>query len=170
LLDSVAHIVHTLARRDIAFVIIGSGDLYAETVSRSHALRVDTAVRFTGRIPDQQLLEWLSTADVCVAPDPKDPLNDISSFNKIVEYMAVGKPIVAFDLPEVRIAAGSAAVYAPPNDVVAFAEAIVRLLDAPEQRRAMARAGRERFETTLAWEHQAPRLLALYRDLLGEPA
>jgi len=99
-----------------------------------------------------------------------DPLNDISSFNKIVEYMAIGRPIVAFDLREIRISAETAAAYAPANDVAAFGDAVVDLLDAPQRRRDMGAAGRHRFETALAWEHQEARLLALYRDLLGAPA
>ena len=167
LLGAVAHVVHTRARRDIRFVIIGSGDLYARTVALSHSLQVDPYVQFTGRIPDDAVLEWLSTADVCVAPDPKDALNDISSFNKIVEYMALGKPIVAFDLREIRTSAETAAVYVAANDVAAFGDAVLALLDASEQRRDMSAAGRQRFETVLAWEHQEERLLAMYRDLLG---
>lgn len=167
LLGAIAHIVHTRARADVRFVVIGSGDLFDQTVALSRSLRVDAHVRFTGRIADDAVLEWLSTADVCVAPDPQDPLNDISSFNKIVEYMAVGKPIVAFDLREVRISAQGAAVYAPGNDVAAFGDAILALIDAPEQRRAMGNAGRQRFESVLAWEHQETQLLALYGELLG---
>jgi glycosyltransferase involved in cell wall biosynthesis len=169
LLEAIAHIVHTRARRDLRFVVVGGGDLYERTVALSRSLGLDPYVRFTGRIPDEEVIAWLSSADVCVAPDPKDPLNDISSFNKIVEYMAIGKPIVAFDLHEVRVSAGAAAVYVAPNDVVGFGDAILGLVDAPAQRDAMGIAARQRFATVLAWEHQAPALLALYRDLLGAP-
>lgn len=170
LLAAIAHVVHTLERRDVRFVLIGSGDLYAQTVALSDSLQLGTYVRFTGRIPDDAVVEWLSTADVCVAPDPKDPLNNISSFNKIVEYMALGKPIVAFDLREVRISAEGAAVYVASDDDAAFGDAIARLLDAPAERDAMSAAGRRRFETALAWEHQEARLLDLYRGLLGAPS
>jgi glycosyltransferase involved in cell wall biosynthesis len=170
LIGAIAHLVHTRNRRDIRFVIIGSGDLYEQIVALSRALRLDSFVRFTGRIPDLELIEWLSTCEVCVAPDPKDPLNDISSFNKVVEYMALAKPIVAFDLQELRVTAKDAAVYVAANDEKAFGDAIARLLDAPEQRYRMSVAGRQRFETQLAWEHQEARLLTLYRDLLGPPS
>ena len=168
LLHAIDHVVHTLARRDVRFVLIGSGDLHAEIVAESRRLELDGAVHFTGRIPDEDVLGWLSSADLCVAPDPKDPLNDVSSFNKIVEYMAMARPIVAFDLREVRISAGDAAVYVPANDARKFGDAIVELLAAPERRAAMASAGRHRFETALAWEHQEAALLGLYADLFGE--
>jgi glycosyltransferase involved in cell wall biosynthesis len=170
LLAAAAHIIGTRERREVRFVVIGSGDCYPETVALSRSLGLDVYVRFTGRIPDADVLDWLSTADVCVAPDPKDALNEISSFNKIVEYMAVGKPIVAFDLGEVRLSAGDAALYAPGNDAAAFGDAVLALLDAPERRRAMSEAGRQRFESALAWEHQEAKLLAMYRDLLGAPS
>ncbi len=168
LLQAIAHIVQTRQRVEFRFVIVGSGDLYAATVALCRSLQLDAYVRFTGRIDDDAVIDWLSSADLCVAPDPKDALNDISSFNKIVEYMALGKAIVAFDLAEVRNSAAAAAAYVPPNDVVQFGDAIIALADNPTRRSVMGAAGRERFATTLAWEHQAPRLLALYRDLLGE--
>jgi glycosyltransferase involved in cell wall biosynthesis len=167
LLAAIAHIVHARRRRDVRFVIVGSGDLYAQTVALSESLRLAAWVRFTGRISDEEVIDWLSSADVCVAPDPKDALNDISSFNKIVEYMALGRPIVAFDLREARIAADGAASFVPANDVTAFGDAIVALLEAPERRQRMSVAGRRRFETELAWEHQEARLLGLYRELIG---
>jgi glycosyltransferase involved in cell wall biosynthesis len=169
LLRSAAHIVHTLGRTDVQFVLVGSGDLFPQLVEMSRALRLDGWVRFTGRIADREMIELLSRADVCVAPDPKDALNDVSTMNKIIEYMALAKPLVAFDLREARVSAGDAAVYATPNDPADFAQKIVDLLAAPERRREMAAAGRRRFETTLAWEHQREKLLGLYRELLGEP-
>lgn len=170
LLRAIARIVRDRGRRDVRFVVIGSGDLYHEVVAQCRELELESWVTFTGRIPDDEVLDWLSTADVCVAPDPIDPLNDISSFNKIVEYMAMAKPIVAFDLRELRISAGEAAEYVAGNDDAAFGEAILRLLDDPERRRTMGAAGRRRFQNDLAWEHQETRLLALYDELLGAPA
>lgn len=169
LLKAAAHIVHTMKRTDIHFVLIGGGDCYAELVAMNRALELEPFVRFTGRIPDEEVIALLSAADVCVAPDPKDALNDVSTMNKIIEYMAMGKPMVAFDLREARVSAGEAAVYATPNDPVEFAEKIVELLGAPEKRQAMGTLGRQRFEQQLAWEHQEKTLLALYRDLLGQP-
>lgn len=169
LLQSIAYIVHTLRRTDIGFVLIGSGDLQPQLIASSQELRLDPYVRFTGRIPDADVIAFLSSADVCVAPDPKDALNDLSTMNKIVEYMALGKPIVAYDLREARVSAGDAAVYATPNDPVEFARHLIELLAAPQRCHAMGVEGRRRFETTLAWEHQADALLALYRELIGAP-
>lgn len=165
LLQAIAHIVHQRQRRNIRFVLIGSGDLYEQTVTLSRRLQLTEHVQFTGRIADEAVLEWLSTADLTVAPDPKDALNDISSMNKIVEYMALGKAIVAFDLREVRISAVDAAVYVAANDPAAFGDAVVQLIDAPERRQAMGRSGRQRFESVLAWEHQEKALLQLYDGL-----
>ena len=169
LLRAIAHIVHDQERTDIQFVLIGRGDLLPALQEMSTALGLDEFVSFTGRIADADVAAILSTADVCVAPDPKDPLNDLSTMNKIVEYMALGRPIVAFDLREARVSAGDTAVYATPNDVRSFATCIVDLLAAPERRAAMSCAGRHRFETALAWDHQADGLLQLYRDLIGDP-
>jgi glycosyltransferase involved in cell wall biosynthesis len=122
-------------------------------------------VTFTGRIPDETVFEVLSTADVGLSPDPLNPLNDVSTMNKTMEYMAFELPVVAFDLKETRVSAGPAAVYAQPNDTEAFARAIVELLDDPEQRAEMGRQGRERVERKLAWRHQAPRYLGVYESL-----
>ena len=127
-------------------------------------------MRFTGYIPDDDVLAIRSTADLCVAPDPKHELNDVSSMNKVVEYMTLAKPLVAYDLREVRASAGEAAVYARPNDPLDFANKIVELLASPERRRAMGEAGRAHVESTLAWEHQSAVLLAMYRDLVGAAA
>jgi len=167
LLRAAAHIVHDLRRTDVHFVIIGGGDLYAELVAMNRALGLEPYVRFTGRIPDEELIAVLEPADLCVAPDPKDPLNDLSTMNKIIEYMAMAKPIVAFDLREARVSAGDTAVYARCNDAVEFGDRIVELLAQPEQRHGMGVRGRQRFEEMLAWEHQEGALLRLYRELLG---
>jgi glycosyltransferase involved in cell wall biosynthesis len=169
LLKAAAHIVHERRRSDIHFVLIGGGDLYAELTAMNRALRLEPFVRFTGRIPDEEVVALLSTADLCVAPDPKDALNDLSTMNKIIEYMALGKPMVAFDLREARVSAGDAAVYATPNDPVELGEKIVELLAQPQRRHAMGVCGRQRFEQQLAWEHQERTLVALYQDLIGPP-
>ena len=168
LLAAIAHVVHTLGRDDIQFVLIGGGDLQPRMVDTARHLGLDGFTRFTGRIPETEAVAILSTADVCVAPDPKDPLNDLSSMNKVVEYMALAKSLVAFDLREARRSAGEAALYAVPNDTADFGNKIVELLDAPERRRAMGEIGRQRFESVLAWEHQKDALLGLYRDLFAE--
>jgi glycosyltransferase involved in cell wall biosynthesis len=113
----------------------------------------------------------LSTADVGVSPDPLNPLNDVSTMNKTMEYMAFGLPVVAFDLVETRVSAGDAAVYADPaSGPHGFAEALVHLLDDRESRLLMGKVGRERVEEQLAWEHQASAYLAVFHELTGRPA
>ena len=109
----------------------------------------------------------LNTADVCVNPDESNDMNDKSTMNKIMEYMALGKPIVQFDLTEGRFSAGDASLYARPNDPLDLAAKIVELLDDPERRQRMGAFGRRRVENELAWHHQAPNLLAAY-DLLWQ--
>jgi glycosyltransferase involved in cell wall biosynthesis len=165
LLSAVEHLVHQLGCTDIQFILIGGGDLQPEMVRLSESLGLAEYVRFTGRIPDEEVIAILSTADIGVAPDPKDPSNDLSTMNKIVEYMALGKPLVAFDLQEARVSAGEAALYAQANEPHAFAEKIIELLESPERER-MGALGRERFATSLAWDHQRTNLLALYAELL----
>ena len=128
-------------------------------------LGVADCVTFTGRVPDAEMLEVLSTADVCVNPDVASPMNDKSTMNKIMEYMALGKPIVQFDLVEGRFSAQDASLYARPNDVADFASKIVALLDDPRQRAALGALGRKRVLDELDWRHQVPRLLAAYAAL-----
>src|SRR5262249_52940153 len=134
-------------------------------------LEVSDFVTFTGRVTDEDMLAMLNTADVCVNPDLANELNDKSTMNKVMEYMALGKPIVQFDVTEGRHSALAASVYAKRNDVRDFAEHIVRLLDSPKQRTAMGRYGRARVEHELEWRHQAPKLLLAYESLWSlEPA
>ena len=165
LLEAINFIVHTLNRTDIHFILIGSGDLQPKLKKSSTLMGLDEYVQFTGRIPDQQVKEILSTADLAVAPDPRDPLNDVSTMNKIIEYMALEKALVCFDLREAKVSAGDAAVYAKPNDVQDFALKIIDLLHQPEKRTQMARYGRRRFLDTLAWDHQKKHLLRLYQEV-----
>ena len=169
LLQSIRHIVRQLGRTDIRFILIGAGDEYQTLVDLSRELALENQVHFTGRIPDQEVIEIICSSDVCVAPDPKDPLNDLSTMNKIIEYMALGKPIVAFDLQEARVSADKAAYYAAANNPVDFAEKILLLLEEPEKRQSMGAFGRQRFLERLAWEHQSRQLLALYEELLMGP-
>ena len=116
------------------------GDAWDDLVALAHELGLDDCVEFTGRVSDDDVARYLSTADVCLAPDPKNPLNDVSTMNKIVEYMAMSRPIVSFDLIEARVSAGDAALYATPNDEREFARLIAELLDDPERRAAHGRA------------------------------
>lgn len=166
-LDAASVIVHEMGRTDCHFALLGFGDCLEELRRQAHRDGLDGFVTFTGRAGDEVLRRYLSTADIGLSPDPKSPFNDLSTMNKTVEYMAFGLPVVAFDLKETRVSAGAAASYVPDGDVAAYAKAVVRLLDAPERRAAMGAAGRRRVVEALAWEHQSPRYVAVYRDLLG---
>jgi glycosyltransferase involved in cell wall biosynthesis len=167
LLHAVAHIRRTLQRDDTQFVIVGDGTELASIRRLAHELALDDCVEFTGRIPDAALWEIMSTADVCVNPDRANEMNDKSTMNKILEYMALGKPIVQFDLTEGRFSAGPASLYARPNDVADFALKLRELLDDPQLRASMGAIGRARVETSLAWHHQVPRLLEAYHAAMS---
>ena len=164
-LELAEHVVHRLGRRDISFTLIGSGDCFDDLVALSHRLDLSEFVTFTGRIPDADVSAILSTADVGISPDPKNPLNDVSTMNKTMEYMAFGLPVVAFGLRETRVSAGDAAVYATPNDVAELAQLLVELVDDEPRRRSMGAAGRARIEQELAWDHQAPRYVGVYEQV-----
>jgi glycosyltransferase involved in cell wall biosynthesis len=166
LLESIAHMRRQLARDDVQFVIIGDGTELAALKRMSASLGIDDCVDFRGRVPDRDLWEILGTADVCVNPDRANAMNDKSTMNKILEYMALGKPVVQFDLTEGRYSAGDASLYARPNDVADLAEKTCRLLDDADLRLRMGAIGRTRVEDDLAWHHQVPRLLAAYKMAL----
>lgn len=161
-LRSLAVLRDELGRTDWHAVFVGAGDTYDAMVRLSTTLGLDDQVEFTGRIPDADLVRYLSTADVCLSPDPMNPLNDVSTMNKIMEYMAMSRPIVSFDLREARVSAGEAAVYAPANDESAFAKLIVGLLDDPAERARMGEFGRKRVSGPLSWENSRKALLAAY--------
>jgi glycosyltransferase involved in cell wall biosynthesis len=167
LLESIAHLRYELNRDDIHFTIVGDGTEVAALKDMSRRLAVESCVEFTGRVADRELWEILSTADICVNPDRANPMNDKSTMNKILEYMALGKPIVQFDLTEGRHSAGDSSLYARPNDVRDFAAKLCELLDDPERRRKMGAVGRQRIESELAWHHQVPRLLQAYELALA---
>ena len=165
-LEMANHVVHQLGRRDIGFTLIGSGDCFDDLVALSQRLDLSEFVTFTGRIPDAEVAAILSTADVGISPDPKNPLNDVSTMNKTMEYMAFALPVVAFDLRETRFSAGDAAVYATPNDV-GETGAVARSTSSMTSRRRheMGMAGRARVEQELAWDHQAPLYVEVYESL-----
>lgn len=169
LLDAAREIVHVRGRDDVAFALAGGGPEAARLRARADAMGLAGHVDFLGRIPDDELVRLLCTADVCVNPDEVNPLNDVSSMNKIVEYMALGRPIVQFDLREGRWTAGDASHYAAANDPVSFADEICRLLDDDQLREKMGTLGRERYEHELSWSRQVPVLLAAYERALAAP-
>jgi len=166
LLAAIKAIVEEHGRTDIHFGIVGGGPALAEMRGLAKALGVDDFVTFTGRASDHDLFEMLNTADVCVNPDKADDMNDKSTMNKIMEYMALGKPIVQFDLTEGRVSATDASLYAARNDPKDMAAKILELIDDPGRRATMGAFGRRRVEQELAWEHEAPKLLAAYAALL----
>ncbi|MBB3021691.1 glycosyltransferase involved in cell wall biosynthesis [Microvirga lupini] len=168
LLTSIEHIIHKLDRRDIRFILVGDGSELQALKSEARARRIDPWVEFTGRVSDQDLIRILSSCDVCVNPDLATPFNDLSSMNKIVEYMALGKPIVQVDLAEGRFTAGEAAIGAAPDDPVDFAEKIVALLADEGTIEKMALAARQRVADTLSWDRQVPHLLACYAQVASQ--
>jgi len=160
-------VVHQLGRDDIAFTLIGKGDCFDELVALRDELGLAGHVEFTGRAPDELVGRILSTADAGLSPDPKNPLNDVSTMNKTMEYMAFELPVVAFDLRETRVSAGDAGVYVEPNDVHKYAAAIVALMDDEPRRAMLGKLGRARVEQELAWDHQARAYLGVYRRMTG---
>jgi glycosyltransferase involved in cell wall biosynthesis len=167
LLESVEYIVKKRNRRDALFVMIGSGT----EVPRLRALTAEKGlndwVKFTGRISEYELGAYLCTADVCVAPDPKNPMNDKSTMNKILQYMAFGRPLVLYDLTEGRRSAEDTALYAKPNDPVDFAAQVLKLLDSETLRRQLGERARKRIEEKLDWNIEKKTLLAAYQAALG---
>lgn len=167
-LRALAHLRHEIGRDDLHTIFMGTGDAFDEIVALSQRLGLSDCVEFTGRVPDDFVQQCLSTADVCLSPDPKNPLNDASTMNKVVEYMAMGRPLVSFELTEARVSAGDAAAYAPADDERAFATALDDLLRDPESRARMGEAGRRRVETQLSWAVSRQNLLDAYRRLLDQ--
>ncbi|MFW5473893.1 glycosyltransferase family 4 protein [Knoellia sp. CPCC 206450] len=161
------HVVHALGRDDIAFTFMGSGDSHAELVRLRDELGLTDAVDLPGRVPDEFVAQVLSTADVGLSPDPLNPLNDVSTMNKTMEYMAFGLPVLAFDLAETRVSAADAARYVRPNDVEEYARAIVDLVDDPTTRTEMGYRGRRRVEEHLAWTHQRRGYVRVFDELVG---
>jgi len=165
LLRAARYIVHDLKRTDIHFGLVGGGTSLEDMKKYASELGVADYVTFTGRAPDQELLAMLNTADVCVNPDVANEMNDKSTMNKIMEYMALGKPIVQFDLTEGKVSAQKASLYARKNDERDLADKIIELIDNPTLRREMGEYGRHRVEHELAWEFEVPRLLRAYESL-----
>ena len=167
LIAAARHIVFDRGRDDVQFCLVGGGPSLAglRTLVREQGLAEH--ITFTGRAPDQDLFEVLSTMDVGVNPDRVNAMNDKSTMNKIMEYMSLGKPIVQFDVTEGRVSAGNASLYALANDPVDMAEKIMSLLDDPARRATMGALGRTRVERELSWDHQVQPLLAAYAMALS---
>jgi glycosyltransferase involved in cell wall biosynthesis len=171
--DGVDRALHALAalrdevgRTDWHAVFMGGGDCFDSLVALSAELGLTDQVEFTGMVNDDILLPYLSTADICLAPDPMSPLNNVSTMNKVMEYMAMGCPIVSFDLKESIVSAGEAALYATGDSVSQFAQLIAKLMDDPAERRRMGELGRARVDL-LSWERSRETLIAAYEAAYG---
>jgi len=169
LIDAVGHVVFDHGRHDIQFCLVGGGPSLAKMQDLAATRGLADYVTFTGRAPDGELFEVLSTMDVGVNPDRVNVMNDKSTMNKIMEYMALGKAIVQFDVTEGRYSAGDASLYAKANDPLDFANKLVGLIDDAPRRIQMGELGRARIEETLNWRHQVAPLLSAYRAALRLP-
>jgi glycosyltransferase involved in cell wall biosynthesis len=159
------HVVNGMGRTDIGYVFMGAGDSHDELVALRSELGLDDYVEMPGRVPDQTVVEVLSTADVGLSPDPKNPLNNVSTMNKTMEYMAFELPVLAFDLDETRVSAQEAAVYVTEHTPEAYARALVALIDDPATRAARGSVGRARVEAVLGWPHQRAAYVSVYDRL-----
>ncbi|MBR3089268.1 MAG: glycosyltransferase family 4 protein [Prevotella sp.] len=162
LLKAAKYIKEELHRDDIFWGVVGGGPHLEALRKQSHEMGLDDILEFTGRVSDEVLLDYLNTADVCVNSDEYNAMNDKSTMNKILEYMALGKPIVQFDLTEGRFSAQEASLYAEPNNAIDMADKIIQLLDNPAKRKEMSEYGRQRIVNELSWEHTSRALLEGY--------
>jgi glycosyltransferase involved in cell wall biosynthesis len=169
LLRAMHVLVHELGRQDVHVALLGFGDMLEPMKVLAHELDLDGVVTFTGRADGAMLAQYLSTAEIGLSPDLKTPLNDVSTHNKVMEYLAFGLPVVSFDLVENAVSAGDCAVYVPSGDVTAFAKAIDALLDDPGERARLGRLARRRCEDTLDWRTQAPGYVAAFTGLTQAP-
>lgn len=166
LLRALRHLRSDLGRTDFFCLMVGGGKLQPQMKLMSEQLGLTGCVWFTGPVKHAEVARYLSTADICLAPEPSNSYNDRSTVIKVNEYMAVGKPVVSFDLPEHRFTAQEAGVYAQPNEEMDFAHKIAWLMDNPERRAEMGLFGRQRVEAFLSWDHQVKNLLAGYRQVV----
>lgn len=162
MLEAARYIRDTLGRDDIFWGIVGGGPHLEALRAKCTEMGLNDIVEFTGRVSDEQMLRYLNTADVCVNSDEYNAMNDKSTMNKVLEYMALGKPVVQFDLTEGRYSAADASLYARKNDAIDMADKIVTLLDDPAQRQKMSQIGRSRIENELSWAHTSKALLVGY--------
>ncbi len=171
LLSSIRYLVHDLGRQDILFILMGDGPLYSRAKAQVASWGLEDILVMPGMIHDKFVLrQHLCTADVLLAPEPLTPLNKHSTFIKIGEYLAMGKPIVSYDLPESRYTAQESASYVQPGDIQGYGRAIVDLVNDLERRQRMGALGRQRFMNCLSWDDQQAILLQAYANaLVGKP-
>jgi glycosyltransferase involved in cell wall biosynthesis len=171
--DGLDHALRALAalrerRDDWHALFLGDGDALPEMRRLAEALGVDDVVAFTGFVGHDVVRRALASADVCISPEPSSPLNDVSTLVKVAEYMAMARPIVAYDLPETRATAGDAALYAEASDPAGLAANLDLLLSDPVRRQALGRRGRERVERGLSWDSSVGSLYAAYERVLAD--
>lgn len=164
-LRALHELVHGRGRQDVSLVLMGDGDQLAALKALAHDLELDSHVTFTGWVGREDLLRYLTVTDIGLAPDPSNALNDRSTMLKTMEYMTMGKPLVAFDTPETRYSAEEAALYATPNLVADFAHKIETLLDDEDLRLRMGAYGRRRVEHELCWDRTKVHLRRAYDAL-----
>jgi glycosyltransferase involved in cell wall biosynthesis len=169
LLRALAHLRTALGKENFRCTIIGEGDALEDLRALARELSLDDVVEFTGFVPNEERDRRLASADICLDPNPSSPLNDHSTWIKVMEYMAYAKPIVSFDLKETRFTAGEAAQYVKPNDVEEYALAIASLMDDPARRLLMGERGHARVTTELTWERSGENLIRAYRWLFSQP-
>ncbi|SPH24091.1 2-deoxystreptamine glucosyltransferase [Defluviimonas aquaemixtae] len=162
LVEAAEHLIRRMGRDDVHFLIVGFGPELPNVEADVKRRGLEAHFTFTGPLYGEDLLRALNSCDIGVSPDPRNAMNDISTMNKVMEYMTLEKPVVQFDLKEGRASAGEASLYARGNDPEDFAVKIAELIDAPERRSEMGRIGRARVLDRLSWAHSAPRLLAAY--------
>jgi glycosyltransferase involved in cell wall biosynthesis len=171
LLYAMKHLVFDLGRRDVLCVLVGSGNALPELSELANTLGIGEYARFTGWVNGQdEVRRYLNSMDICAAPEPADVYNHRSTAAKVMEYMAVGKPVVSFDLTEHRFTAGPAALYAAPNDCADFARKLEHLIAYPQQREELGRLGLTRIREKLAWQRQEHLLVEMYGSLWGGSA
>ena len=167
LLDVMEELVHRRERSDISLALLGSGDCLPALRARTRALGLEDVVDFTGRAGPAMIEEYLSTASVGLAPDLKTPLNDVSTHNKTMEYMAYALPAVAFDLSETLVTVGEGcSLIVPSGDLTAFADAIVQLVDDEDLRSTMGANARARCVAHLDWRSQMGSYVDVFRGLI----
>ncbi len=167
LIKTMDYLVHKKNRKDILFTLIGSGDEIDNLKQLTKKLNIEKYIEFTGRIPDEPAMEILSSADFCLSPDPRNPLNEISTMNKVMEYMVCEKPIVSFDLKEAKYSAQESAVYVK-DSIEDFANGVLYLIENPEKAKEMGEKGLKRVEEFLRWEKQENNLIEVYKKLFNE--
>jgi len=162
LVEAADHLIRAMRRSDVHFLIVGFGPELPMVEADVARRGLSDYFTFTGPQYGDDLLRALNSCDIGVSPDPKNAMNDISTMNKVMEYMTLEKPVVQFDLKEGRASAEEASLYARANDPKDFAAKIAELMDAPERRAEMGRIGRSRVLDRLSWAHSVPNLLAAY--------